>query len=149
MKQIQIAVIGASRAKDDHYSLAEELGRGIAANGWILLNGGLSGVMEASAKGAFEAGGTVVGILPTANAADANPYVSIPIVTNMGHARNVVLVQSADVCVAVGGKEGTLSEIAIALKIGKVVIGLDSWDVPGVQSVQSVDEVLQILKEQV
>jgi len=149
MKQVQIAVIGASEAKNDQYQLAEAVGRGIATNGWVLLNGGLSGVMEASAKGASEAGGTVVGILPTDNAGDANPYISIPIVTNMGHARNVILVQSADLCVAIGGKEGTLSEIAIALKIGKVVVGLDSWNIPGVISAQSVDEVLKILKEQV
>lgn len=146
MKKIQVAVVGASRPTENQYKLAEEIGRAVAGEGWVLINGGLSGVMEASAKGANEAGGTVVGVLPTSRASDANPYVAIPIVTNMGHARNVIIVQSADACVAVGGGEGTLSEIAIALKVGKLAVGLDTWDIPGVVKATTAEEAVEAIK---
>lgn len=147
MKKRQIAVIGASNPEQNQYIMAEEVGRMIADEGWVLINGGLSGVMEASAKGADSAGGTVVGILPTGDVADANSYVSIPIVTNMGHARNVIIVQSADTCVAIGGGGGTLSEIAIALKLGKTVVGLDTWDIPGVRKVTTPEEAIEAIKK--
>lgn len=127
-----VAVIGTSIANQEEYKIAEETGREIAKNGWILVNGGLTGVMEASAKGAAGAGGIVVGILPTPTNAEANQYVTIPIATNMGHARNIIIAHTADVLIAIGGGEGTLSEIAIARKLGKKVFGIGSWDVAGV-----------------
>ena len=127
-----IAVIGASTATHEELAIAEEVGLLIAKNGWILVNGGLGGVMEASAKGAFEAGGIVVGILPTPSPSSANPYVTIPIATNMGHARNAIIAHTADVLIAIGGGEGTLSEIAIARKLEKTVFGIKSWEIAGV-----------------
>ena len=131
MKNI-VAVIGASTATHEELAIAEEVGLLIAKNGWILVNGGLGGVMEASAKGAFEAGGIVVGILPTPATDAANRFVTIPIATNMGHARNVIIAHTADVLIAIGGGEGTLSEIAIARKLEKTVFGIKSWEIAGV-----------------
>jgi len=93
----------------------------------VLLCGGRGGVMQAASRGAAEAGGIVVGILPGFRRRDANRWVTIPIVTGMDQARNVVLVRSCDAVIAVGGMYGTLSEIAIALKIGRPVIGLGTW----------------------
>jgi hypothetical protein len=135
MRKFLVAVIGTSSATKEEQRIAKDLGRLIAENGWILINGGLGGVMEASAKGAFEAGGIVVGILPTPATDAANRFVTIPIATNMGHARNVIIAHTADVLIAVGGGKGTLSEIAIARKLGKTVFGIKSWDVAGVISV--------------
>ena len=135
MKKI-VAVIGTSSANSEEIKAAEEVGREIAQNGWILINGGLTGVMEASAKGASNAGGTVVGILPTPSASSANPHITIPIATNMGHARNMIIVHTAEVVIAIGGGEGTLSEIAIARKLGKPVFGINSWEVAGVAKVK-------------
>jgi len=138
-----VAVIGASNASGEERKTAEEVGRQIAKNGWVLVNGGLSGVMEASAKGAKEAGGIVVGILPTPSTDSANSYVTIPIATNMGHARNAIIAHTADVLIAIGGGEGTLSEIAIAHKLGKTVFGIKSWDVAGVITVKDAKEAVE------
>ena len=142
-----VGVIGASEASEKLHRLAEELGRGIAQRGWTLVSGGLSGVMEAASKGACNAGGMVVGILPTATTADANQYVIIPIATNMGHARNAIIAHTADVLVACGGGYGTLSEIALANKLGKKVFGLKSWDIEGVDKKKDVENVLAALEE--
>jgi len=84
--------------------------------------------MQAACRGAREAGGLTIGVLPGASAADANPYVQIPIVTDLGQARNLVLVRSARALIAIGGEYGTLSEIAFALKLGVPVVALDSWE---------------------
>jgi hypothetical protein len=94
----------------------------------VLVCGGLGGVMEAACKGAKAAGGLTVGILPGSSRQDANPYVDIPIVTDMGEARNVLVVQSAQAVIAVSGEYGTLSEIAHALKLGIPVVGLQTWE---------------------
>jgi len=133
----RVAVIGASESTAAQATLAEEVGRRIAEAGWVLYTGGLGGVMEAASRGARAAGGRVIGILPGNAVHDANPYVEIPIVTGMGHARNVILVQSVDGLVAIGGGPGTLSEIAVALKVGRPVVGLGSWEIPGVEAVDS------------
>ncbi len=146
MKKI-IAVIGAADAAPELLTLAREIGAGIAQNGWTLVTGGLSGVMEAASIGAHAQGGTVVGILPTATTEAANPYVTIPIATNMGHARNAIIAHTADALVAVGGGYGTLSEIAIAKKLGKRVFGLSTWNIEGVEQKESVEEVIGALKE--
>jgi uncharacterized protein (TIGR00725 family) len=84
--------------------------------------------MEAAAGGAINAGGTTVGILPTASRLDANPYLTIAVATGMGEARNAIVVRTADVVIAVHGEYGTLSEIALALKMGKPVVGLGTWE---------------------
>jgi len=109
---------------------AYAVGRLIAKAGAILLTGGLGGAMEAASRGAADAGGLVIGILPTYDALSANPHVTIPLCTGMGHARNMVLVASAQAVIAIGGKWGTLSEVALARKVGRPVVLLHAWDVP-------------------
>lgn len=127
---MQIAVIGNGQATPGEYEAAYAMGCLIAGNGAVLVCGGLGGVMEAACKGAQEAGGTTVGILPGTEG--GNLYLGITIRTGLGYARNVLVVLSADAVIAVGGKYGTLSEIAIALKAGRPVFGINTWDIEGV-----------------
>ena len=122
-----VGVIGSTRAEPEVLRLAEEVGSEIAKRGAAVVCGGLTGVMEAVCRGARSSGGLTIGIIPSDNKNDANPYVQIPIVTGMGMGRNVMLVKSADVLIAVGGEFGTLSEIAHALNIGKTVVALRTW----------------------
>ncbi len=122
-----VGVIGSTKAEPDVLKLAEDVGAEIAKRGAAVVCGGLSGVMEAVCRGARREGGLTIGIIPSDDRNDANPYVQIPIVTGMGMGRNVMLVKTADVIIAVGGEFGTLSEIAHALNIGKKVIGLRTW----------------------
>jgi hypothetical protein len=124
---MMIAVIGGSKAKPEHLALAEEVGRELAKRQAIVVCGGLQGVMEAVCKGAKSAGGTTVGILPGRTARDANRYVDIPIVTTLGFSRNVIVVNTGDAVIAIGGAFGTLSEIAFALGDGVPVIALKTW----------------------
>jgi len=126
-----VAVIGGRDAGPDILKEAERLGGLLAKRGWVVLTGGLGGVMEAASKGAFEEGGITVGILPQDHPEEANPYVMIPVCTGLGIGRNVIIVRSAEVVFAVGGGYGTLSEIAYALQMGKPVIGIRTWDIPG------------------
>ena len=108
------------------------MGRELAARGAVVVCGGLGGVMEAACRGAKEAGGLTVGILPGTDRAAANAFVEVAIPTGLGEARNALVVRAADALIAVGGGYGTLSEIALALKAGKRVVGLGSWDIEGV-----------------
>lgn len=125
-KPIIIGVMGGGNAASAIEKVAYELGRRIASEGWILLNGGRrSGVMEASARGAAENGGITVGILPDETTVDASNYIKIPIVTGMGNARNIINVLSSDIVVACSGGAGTVSEVALALKCRKTVILLN------------------------
>ncbi len=126
-----IAVIGTADATPSQYDVAYEIGAGIAQRGFVLLSGGRTGVMEASCRGAAEAGGVVVGLLPGASAAGANQWVAIPLATGLSNARNAVIAQAADLLLAVGGGPGTLSEIGLGLKAGKPVIGVGSFKVEG------------------
>lgn len=123
-----IAVIGASQCSAQEAKWAEEVGRELARKQVIVICGGLSGVMEAVCRGASEAGGTTIGIIPGDTAQAANPYVQIPVVTGLGYARNVIVVKSARVVIAIGGSYGTLSEIAHALQNSIPVIGLHTWE---------------------
>lgn len=137
----KIGILGAGLCNPEIAAIAEQTGRIIAERGAILYCGGLGGVMEAAAKGAFEAGGMTVGILPGSKSTDANPYIKIPIMTDMGYARNVILVRSCDVLIAIAGSYGTLSEISLALKMWKPVIGLNTWEnLKGVYYVSSPEE---------
>ena len=126
-RQPIIAVCGAGRCDERLAQTAEAVGRGIAAAGATLVCGGLGGVMAAACRGARASGGVTVGILPGGDVGDANPDVLIPIATGLGEARNLIIVRTADVVIAVGGEYGTLSEIALARKIGRVVVGLGTW----------------------
>ena len=127
---MQIAVIGHGQATPGECETAYAAGRAIAKNGAVLVCGGLGAVMEAACRGAQESGGTTVGILPGTEG--GNLYLGITIRTGLGHARNALVVLSADAVIAVGGKYGTLSEIAIALKVGRPVYGINTWDIEGV-----------------
>ncbi len=122
-----IAVIGGSQASKEEVKLAEKVGRELAKQGATLVCGGLGGIMEAACRGAQSEGGVTIGILPGKNRQAANPYIQIPIVTNLGEARNVVVVKSAEAVIAIGGGYGTLSEIGHALRNGIPVIGLNTW----------------------
>jgi len=128
-----VAVIGDGdpRGPDAHRLLewAEEIGLELARAGATVVTGGLGGVMEAASRGARGAGGQTIGILPGADPSEANPFVSVPIATGLGVARNLVVVTSADAVVAVGGRHGTLSEIGLALRMGRQVVALSSWRV--------------------
>ncbi len=122
-----IGVIGGSAATPEEASLAEAVGRRLAEAGAILICGGQEGVMEAACRGAWEAGGLTIGVLPGTDRADANPYVSIPIVTGIGHARNIIIAYTAQAVIAIGGSYGTLSEIAYSLAFDTPVVGLRTW----------------------
>lgn len=124
-----VAVIGGAQASAKDIDLAEEVGRLLAQKGLVLVCGGLGGVMEAACKGAIINGGVTIGILPGDNRLIANPYVQLPIVTGIGIARNLAVVKSAQVVIAVGGSYGTLSEIAFARQSGIPVIGLNTWNI--------------------
>ena len=146
-----IGVVGAGTCPPELSEVAAEVGREIARKGAVLVCGGLEGVMSDAARGAKEIGGVTVGILPGASTADANEFIDLPIATNMGQARNAIIVHTADVLIAVGGGYGTLSEIALALKIGKGVVVLQPQiQVPGVLVAQTpvgaVDEALTLIE---
>lgn len=127
MKPAYVSVIGGAECSASEKALAEEVGRLVAAEGLTLVCGGLGGVMEAAARGAREAGGTTVGILPGHDRTAANRYLDHVLTTGIGHARNLAVVSSGDVVIAIGGGYGTLSEIGLAAKIGRTVIILGGW----------------------
>jgi len=147
--QKQIAVVGSGSSDDAIESLARKVGSILAERGVVVICGGLGGVMRGVSQGVKEAGGTTVGILPGSDKNDANHFVDIAIVTGMGNARNAVVVGSADGVIALPGGPGTLSEVALALKMGKPVVGLSTWgDISGVIMANSpVDAVRLILEE--
>jgi uncharacterized protein (TIGR00725 family) len=124
-----VAVIGPG---DEPTVAAAEVGRLIAERGAVLVCGGRGGAMEAACRGAKEVGGLTVGILPGPDRSEANPFVDVVLPTGLGEARNALVVGAADVVIAIGGGYGTLSEIALALKAGKRVIGLGTWEIEGV-----------------
>ena len=127
-RRIHIAVSGAGTCGEPVRRLARAVGREIAKRGAVLLCGGLGGAMEAAARGAHEAGGLTVGILPGYDHCVANKWLDIVIPTGLGHARNVVLVAGGDAVIALPGEHGTTSEIALALKLGRSVVGLGAWE---------------------
>ena len=127
-----VAVIGAGECDARTAERAEAVGRALASHGVVLATGGLAGVMEAASRGAREAGGTVLGLLPGADASAANEHVELAIATGMGDARNAILANTAEAFIAIGGAHGTLSEIAFALKRRKPVFGLGTWPIDGV-----------------
>lgn len=139
-KKIRIGVIGGSSPDKESRQQAFRTGQLIAEKGAILVCGGLSGVMEAASRGAKEAGGLTIGILPGNSLDDANTYVDIPVATGLGYARNSLVAMNSDVIIAIDGQYGTLSEIAYGCIYGKKVIGIGTWDVEGVNQVKSAEE---------
>jgi len=144
---MNIAVIGGHKCSKRIYKIAKEVGFLIAKEGWILICGGHAGVMEAACLGAKENGGITVGILPSFDGKDANPYVDIKIPTGLGYARNILVVRSANFIVSVGGKYGTLSEISFALNEEKIVLGIDTWDIKGIIKVKTPKEAIEKIKK--
>jgi uncharacterized protein (TIGR00725 family) len=147
----QIAVIGSGSCEQDSElaGLAEEIGRRLAEAGAVLVCGGLGGVMEAASRGASKGGGTVIGIVPSDSVENANPHCSHVVATGIGHARNLAVVASGEVVIAVGGEWGTLAEIGFARRLGRRVVTLRSWqargegamaDAPGVVAAQSPEQ---------
>jgi uncharacterized protein (TIGR00725 family) len=138
-RPLVVAVIGDAdpRGPDAHRILewAEEVGHLLARGGATVVTGGLGGVMRAASRGARVAGGSTIGILPGADAAEANEFVQVVIPTGLGVVRNLVVVTAADAVVAVGGRHGTLSEIGLALRMGREVVGLGSWRIESDQRV--------------
>jgi hypothetical protein len=142
--KLRVAVIGGGSCTEAEAALAEA--------GAVVLTGGRSGVMAAASRGAAQAGGLVVGILPGDDADQANPWVALPIVTAMGEARNAILMRTAQAVIPVGGEYGTLSEIAFALKFGRPVVGVHTWRASGpsqtalpIQSVDSAAEAVAVV----
>lgn len=148
-----IGIFGAGNVTEDdtEYGLAREVGAQLARRGFVVLTGGLGGVMTAASRGAREAGGLTVGILPgTSGTTPANRYVDIAVYTGMGEARNVINVKSCAAAVAIGGEYGTLSEIALALKADCPIILLNSWSLaphrmmkPGWQVAETAEQAVE------
>ena len=145
-----VSIVGGAHCSSAEANIAEEIGRKLASAGIDIVCGGRGGIMEAVCKGAMSAGGRTIGILPSADGQDANSYLSVAIPTGLGQARNIIVAIAGQVVIAIGGSYGTLSEIAFALKHGKLVIGLDTWDTPtrpglevGIHQAESVDEVIE------
>ncbi len=151
MRKKVVSVVGGHSCNKEVEQIAQELGEKLAKVVDILVCGGLSGTMKAVCSGFKAAGGLTIGVLPGYDKNDANAFVDISIPTGMGLARNVLVVKSADVVVALPGEMGTLSEIAYCLQFGIPVISLNSWDIKGVIKVKTVDEaadkVRELLKE--
>jgi uncharacterized protein (TIGR00725 family) len=140
----QVAVIGSARCEADSEValLGEEVGRRLAEAGVTLVCGGLTGVMEAACRGAAEAGGVAIGIVPGNEISEANQYCTHVVATGIGHARNLAVVSSGDVVIAIGGEWGTLSEIGFARAIERPVIALSSWTLSGRERMEGAPGVL-------
>ncbi|MBV9213124.1 MAG: TIGR00725 family protein [Actinobacteria bacterium] len=123
-----VAVAGSGAAPPEDIEAAEEVGRRLGERGAVVVCGGLAGVMEAACRGAKSAGGATLGVLPGLDRTDANSFVDIAVPTGLGEARNALVVRAADALIAVGGAWGTLSEIALALRAGKRVVGIGTWE---------------------
>lgn len=148
MRKKIVGVIGGHKCTRAVEQLAQNLGENLAKVVKVLVCGGLSGTMEAVCKGFKSKGGLTIGVIPGYDKEEANPYIDIIIPTGLGLARNVVVVKSADIIVALPGEAGTLSEIAYALQFGIPVISLKSWVIPGVKKTETVKEVILEIKRQ-
>jgi len=143
MPRRYVAVCGASEATSSQLDTAREVGRLLADAGAVVINGGLGGVSAAASEGAAKAGGTVVGLLPGVDRDGANEHLSLSLPTGMGQARNVLIVTAAESVIAIGQGWGTLSEIAVARRLGRPVVALDSWNVEGLDVVGSAREAVR------
>jgi uncharacterized protein (TIGR00725 family) len=143
MPRRYVAVCGASEATPSQLDAAREVGKLLAKEGAIVINGGYGGVMGAASEGAASEGGIVVGILPEADRDGASPHLTLSIPTGLGQARNTVIVTAADSVIAIGGGWGTLSEIALARRLGRSVYAIDTWDIKGVDVVKTPAEAVR------
>jgi len=146
MRKKVVGVIGGHECNKEVEQIAHNLGKKLVKVVDILVSGGLSGTMKAVCAGFSSSGGLTIGIIPSYNKKDANVFVDIVIPTGMGLARNLLVVKSADVVIALPGKAGTLSEIAYCLQFGIPVISLGSWDIPGVLQAGTLKEALALVK---
>ena len=135
-----VGVVGSGEASAGELAIAEELGARLVDLGAVVVCGGLGGVMEAACRGAKSRRGTTVGLLPGLDRSAANGWVDVAIATGLGELRNGLIVRTSDTVVAVGGGAGTLSEIGFALKLGRPVIGIGTFEVDGVVQVASAAE---------
>jgi hypothetical protein len=145
---MRVSVVGGSTVTDAEYATARALGAELAERGHIVVCGGLGGVMEAVCRGASEAGGETIGILPTERVGDANPYVTTPIATGLGHARNALVVTNGAAVVAVDGGGGTLSELGYASVYDRPVAGLGTHDVAGVEACETPSEAVAYVERE-
>jgi len=136
-----VSIIGGAECSEEESRIAEEVGYLLGERDVILICGGRGGVMEAACKGAQRAGGLTIGILPGLDSSEGNPYLDITIPTGMGNARNALVAQAGQCVIAIGGGYGTLSEIGIALKIGRKVIGISTW-----QAVDKTGKTIKIIR---
>ncbi len=149
---LYIAVVGGSDCTKEERELARDTGREVARRGGTVICGGGTGVMEAASEGAREAGGDALGILPGSDHRLGNRHLSFSIATGLGEARNAIITRTADAVIAIGGEYGTLSEIALALKMNKPVIGINSWSLqkpdrsagPGMIEAESAEEAVNL-----
>ena len=147
-RSFYIGVIGAGVCSGITYNMARDVGFEIGKKGWTLVCGGLGGVMEGAAKGCSEAGGITIGILPGLDRNSANPYIQVPIPTGLGDGRNLLVVRASEMLVAISGGHGTLSEIALALKAEKPVIGLETWrNINGITYAADYHDAMQNIEE--
>lgn len=143
---MRVSVIGGGSVEPDVAAVAASVGRLLGERGHAVVCGGLGGVMEAACRGAREADGHTIGILPGGERSAANPYVETAVATGLGNARNVLVVLNGDAVVAIDGAAGTLSEIGHALDVGRPVAGLDTHPVPGVEPVESAEAAVEYVE---
>ena len=150
MEQIKlISIIGAGSPTAQAYDQAEDVGRLLARRGYGVVTGGLGGVMEAACKGCFEAGGFSLGILPVLERDQCNPYCSLVIPSGLGQARNLMVVLAGLGAIAVSGSAGTLSEIGHALKAGRPVVSLGSWQLEGLTQASAPEQAVELILSKV
>lgn len=147
MRKKIVSVIGGHTCSKEVEQIAHKLGKKLAKMVDIIVTGGLSGTMKAVSKGFKAGGGLTIGIITSYDKSDANEYCDIVIPSGLGYARNVLVVQAGDVVIALPGEYGTLSEVAFALQFKKPIISLNSWDIPGVIKVKTVEEAVKKVKE--
>ena len=147
MPRRYVAVCGASEATPSQLNAAREVGRLLAQSGAVVINGGYGGVMGAASEGAAGEGGTVIGLLSESDREGANPNLTFSLPTGMGQGRNLLIVTAAESVIAIGGGWGTLSEIAHARKLGRAVYALDTWDLEGLQMVDTPAEAVRLALE--
>ena len=144
---MNVAVIGGSSCSKKDYRIAQKMGQLIALEGWVLICGGSSGIMEAVCKGAKQKGGLTVGILPSYTGEEANRYLDVKIPTGFGYARNTLVIRAADVVIAISGKSGTLSEIAFSLCEEKPILGINTWGIKGVKKIKNPLAAIKAIKK--